>query len=130
MSLLRDNKRASLILIYDIEAQTFLSVFKNTKSYDIPGGKCFNNELYEDCAIRELEEETGLIVKKKDLKLLHFEKCDSFNIKTFIVYDYYGNIETEEEHHVSFVPIKNLLINENKNWLKYHLKILKKLKQI
>jgi ADP-ribose pyrophosphatase YjhB (NUDIX family) len=41
--------------------------------WKFPGGGSLENEEPEDTAIREVEEETGLIVQKKNLKLLDKE---------------------------------------------------------
>jgi len=41
--------------------------------WKFPGGGSQENELPENTAIRETEEETGIILKKKNLKLLYKE---------------------------------------------------------
>ena len=116
-------KRASIVLIIDIESQTYLSVFKDFYSYNIPGGKCFINENDIECAIREIREETGLLLDYNHMSLLHSEQCIDYFVST------YGYINTEEEHFVEFLPLEKLLINKNPLWVKYHKKLLEKIKK-
>ena len=122
-------KRASCVLIIDLESQTYLSVFKNKYSYNIPGGKCFIDETDIECAIREIHEETGLFLETNYMSLLMAEQCEDFFVSTYLTYTWYGDISTEEEHHVDFVPLENLLINKNPLWVKYHKKLLNQLKK-
>lgn len=125
----KDEKRASIVLIFDPESQTYLSIFKDCISFDIPGGKCFNNETFEDCAIREISEETNLDIKKEDLKLLLKEKCGDFTVTTFITTEYSGKLEAEDGYKVGFVPLEYLLYNINTTWLPYHKKIIELIKK-
>lgn len=124
----KDVNRASIVLIYDLESQTYLSIFKDCISFDIPGGKCFQDESFEDCAIRELNEETGLIVNKKDLKLMLKKNCGDYEVATFTTTTYTGKLEPEEGYRVGFVPLEYLLLNINSSWLPYHEDLLKIIK--
>jgi ADP-ribose pyrophosphatase YjhB (NUDIX family) len=123
-------KRASCVLIIDLESQTYLSVFKDNYNYNIPGGKCFINETDIDCAIREIQEETGLFLDPNYMSLLMAEQCEDYFVSTYLTYIWQGDISTEEEHSVDFVPLKNLLINKNYLWIKYHNKLLNQLKAL
>lgn len=123
MNYFKKSKRASIVVIYDIESETFLSVFKDCVSFNIPGGKCFENETYEDAAIRELDEETGAKINKKDLKLLLKETCGEYTVATYFTLFYKGKLETDEKHKIGFVPLEYILLNKNKSWLEYHKKI-------
>lgn len=122
-------KRASCVLIIDLESQTYLSVFKNKYSYNIPGGKCFIDETDIECAVREIHEETGLFLEPNYMSLLMGEQCEDFFVSTYLTYIWHGDISTEEEHFVDFVPLNNLLINKNPLWVKYHKKLLNQLKK-
>ena len=122
-------KRASIVLIIDIESQTYLSVFKDFYSYNIPGGKCFINENDIECAIREVQEETGLFLNPEYLSLLHSEQCADYFVSTYITYTWFGHISTEEEHFVEFLPLEKLLVNKNPLWVKYHKKLLEEIKK-
>jgi len=117
--------RASIVLIIDLESQTFLSIYKDMSSFNIPGGKCFHNETDIDCAIREIKEETGLFLNKNKMKLLMCEQCEEFFVSTFITYDFIGKIHSDEDHFINFIPFENLLKNNNPKWIKYHKNLLK-----
>jgi 8-oxo-dGTP pyrophosphatase MutT (NUDIX family) len=121
-------KRASIVLIIDLESQSFLSIFKDKHNYNIPGGKCFIDETDIDCAIREVQEETGLYLDEKHLDLIMSEKCEDYIVSTYITYLFYGTISSEEEHEIEFVPFENLLINKNFHWITYHKKLLNLIK--
>ncbi len=56
-------KKSNKVLITSRPKGKFLSGF-----WEIPGGKLFNNESFEDCAVRELYEEIGVYINKEDLK--------------------------------------------------------------
>lgn len=120
----KNSKRSSIVLIYDLESQTYLSIFRDCCSFNIPGGKCFDLESFEDCAIREMDEETNLKIKKKDLKLLLKEQCGDFEVATFTTTEYTGELYAEDGYRLGFVPLEYLLINQNKSWLPYHKKLL------
>jgi len=123
MNYFKKSKRASLVVVYDVESNCYLSVFKDCVSFNIPGGKCFENESFEDAAIRELEEETGAKVDKEDLILLIKEDCGDYTIATYFTLFYKGKLGTDEEHKLGFVPIEYMLSNKNTSWLDYHKKI-------
>ena len=123
MDYLKRCKRASIIVVFDIESNSYLSVFKDCVNFNIPGGKCFVNESFEDAVVRELEEETGAIVKKEDIKLLLKEKCGDYIVATYFTLFYNGKLETDEDHKIGFVPLEYMLSNSNKDWLNYHKKI-------
>ena len=129
MNLFHTN-RASIVLIIDLESQTFLSVFKDYSSFNIPGGKCFYNETDIDCAIREVEEETGMFIFENKMKLLLSEQCEDFIVSTFITYNFCGTIHSDEDHSIGFFPFEKLLINKNPKWIKYHKKILKMIRYL
>lgn len=125
----KDYKRASIVLYYDIESQTYLSIHNDCINFNLPGGKCFMNESYEDCAIRELNEETNLIVKKENLKLILKEKCGIYEVATFLMTECTGILSPEEGYRLNYVPLNYMLLNNNKEWVLYHKKILNYIKQ-
>lgn len=93
--------------------------------YGIPGGKLEPGESAIDCALRELEEETGLAAKKEYLKELpRVYKADisraggirSFEMIVFICNKYEGKLQTTEETAPEWIPLEkagelNLLPN-------------------
>lgn len=125
----KDDKRASIVLIIDIESQTYLSIFKDCINFNIPGGKCFNEESFKDCAVREMEEETNLKINKKDLKLMLKEKCGEFEVATYTTTEYTGNLYAEDGYRVGFVPLDYMLLTSNNIWLPYHEKLFKLIKR-
>ena len=54
-------KKSNKVLITSRPKGKFLSGF-----WELPGGKLFNNESFEDCAVRELYEEIGVNINKED----------------------------------------------------------------
>ena len=69
-------KKSNKVLITSRPKGKFLSGF-----WEIPGGKLFNNESFEDCAVRELYEEIGVSINKEDLKNIDLVKrlCKNCN---------------------------------------------------
>jgi len=53
-------KKSNKVLITSRPKGKFLSGF-----WELPGGKLFNNESFEDCAVRELYEEIGVNINKE-----------------------------------------------------------------
>lgn len=112
--------RASCLIIVDKHRKKFLSVWKYNGSYDIPGGKCKIIEPYEEAAIRELKEETGIIVEKINMIKLLEANDGQFNVITFMAQKHSGKIETSEKHIVGWIPLKYLNYNDNPRWKKYN----------
>ena len=118
--------RAGCILILNKEGDHFLSVSgKSGKDFNLPGGKIEYNESYIDGSIRELREETGLIVNKRDLKLLH-QNFDigrglRWYVITYIAFDWYGTIHTEETGIVKWLPLEEL--KNSQKWEVYNTKV-------
>jgi len=119
--------RAACLLVVDRHRKKFLSVFTIQGSYDIPGGKCKIIESYEDAAIRELYEETGIIVDKINMTKIMDAFDGKFNVVTFLAFVHRGAIQTQEKHLVSWVPLKYLNLNRNPQWQKYNALVYEKL---
>ena len=62
----------------------------------MPGGKLENNETYEETAVREVKEETGLHVF--NLKKLYIDFDYDIEVHTYFTYDYNGELFTKENH--------------------------------
>ena len=94
----------ALLIVVDKHTKKFVSVYKYQDSYDIPGGKCLvyedSVESFEDCAIRELKEETGLIVQKNNMFKILDANDNTFRVVTYVSYLYSGNFFTEENHRI------------------------------
>lgn len=105
--------RAGCILIIDKNKNLFLSVSnKKGTEFNLPGGKIEKYESFTDGTIRELKEETGLIVNKSDMKLFHQDYEFSCNLKWFVItyisFNWSGEIYTEETGIVKWLPLEEL----------------------
>jgi 8-oxo-dGTP pyrophosphatase MutT (NUDIX family) len=67
------DKRSRIIAVND-KGLIPLLFFKNNEKLSLPGGCKEKNEKFKETAVRELLEETGIIIKGKLVKLRVFEK--------------------------------------------------------
>lgn len=88
---------------------------KKAGYYEIPGGKIEDGELPEETAIREMKEETGMIVKElKNKGNLTIEYPDRiFEFVVFLTNKYEGKPQQFEENKSEWIKI-NELLNEDK----------------
>ena len=121
--------RAACLLVCDKHRKKFISVFKIQGSYDIPGGKAKMIESFEDAAIRELREETGLVVDKINMTKIMDATTGGFRVVTYLAFAHKGHIQTQEDHLVSWIPYKYLNYNNNPMWRKYNALVYEKLLQ-
>ena len=107
---------ASCVLI--INKNNFLSVsLKNDHTdFNLPGGTVEKNESIEEAGIREVKEETGINVF--NLKFLHKDISNDYEVTTFYTYDYEGEIFTNENHVVKWLPL--LYLTKSKTWPEYN----------
>lgn len=91
-------------IIIDAANRILLGKRKNTfgeGTYGLPGGHLKSNETIEQCAIREIKEETGLIVKEEDLKVINMARTfDRIQIGV-LVNKYVGSPIIGEPHKCS-----------------------------
>ena len=87
---------------------------KKAGYYEIPGGKIEEGELPEQTAIREMQEETGIIVKDlKNKGNLTIEYPDrKFEFVVFLADDYQGQPLQFEENTSEWIDINELLQKE------------------
>lgn len=87
---------------------------KKAGYYEIPGGKIEEGELPEQTAIREIQEETGIIVKNlKNKGNLTIEYPDrKFEFVVFLADDYQGQPLQFEENTSEWIDINELLQKE------------------
>jgi len=100
-------KKSSKILITSRPKGKFLSGF-----WEIPGGKLFNYESFEDCVVRELHEEIGVKVDKKDLEnidlITHRYKNNIIIMMIYLVEYWSGKIKLKEKQQLSWITNKQI----------------------
>ena len=100
-------KKSSKILITSRPKGKFLSGF-----WEIPGGKLFNYESFEDCVVRELHEEIGVTIDKKDLKnidlITHRYKNNIIIMMIYLVEYWSGKIKLKEKQQLSWITNKQI----------------------
>ena len=121
-------KLAVCVLIVNKKKCYFLGVSlkEDHEDFNLPGGMVFQNETIIEAAKREVQEETGLIIY--NLKFLYENYDNDVNVITYYTYDYYGDINTSENHIVKWLPIYNL--TNSKKWKNYNSEIYNKFLKI
>jgi len=109
---------AVCVLILNNEKTKFLSVSlkEDHTDFNLPGGKVEQNETFEEAAIREIKEETGLDIY--NLNFLYKDYDVNFEVITYYTLSYQGIINTLENHIVKWLPLYDL--NKSKKWTVYN----------
>ena len=106
-------------LLYVMKDDKTLMLYRNKRKKDYHegkwnglGGKFELGESPEECAIRELEEESGLIAKtlilKGHLTFPMFDSVDDWYVFVFIVDKFEGELIESEEGELRWIPNKEL----------------------
>ena len=106
-------------LLYVMKDDKTLMLYRNKRKKDYHegkwnglGGKFELGESPEECAIRELEEESGLIAKnlilKGHLTFPMFDGVDDWYVFVFIVDKFEGELIDSEEGELRWIPNKEL----------------------
>ncbi len=67
--------------------------------YSLPAGHVDEGETIEDCLVREVKEEIGIVVKKKDIELVHVMHRKEADIRLdffYVTQRYSGEVENME----------------------------------
>jgi len=82
--------------------------------YDIPGGKIEDGETAEQAAIREMEEETGIVVKnlKHRGRFIADNPNKIFDFEVFLTADFEGEPQDFAENTSEWIEIEELLKKE------------------
>ena len=115
---------AVCVLIVDETKTNFLSVSlkEDHTDFNLPGGKVELNETYEEAAIREVKEETGLDVF--NINFLYKDIDTEYEVITYYTLSYQGKINTLENHIVKWLPLYDL--TKSKKWPVYNSMIYNK----
>jgi len=109
---------AVCVLIINETNKHFLSVSlkDDHTDFNLPGGKVEMNESFQEAAIREVKEETGLNVY--NLIFLHKDIDMDYEVITYYTKEYQGFINTVENHVIKWLPLYDL--TKSKKWPEYN----------
>ena len=108
-------KLATLCYVKDNSVNKTLMLYRNKKENDYHkgkwnglGGKFELGETPEECAIRELKEESGLTIKNPKLKGLltfpNFDGVDDWYVFVFVITDFEGSLIDSPEGRLEWIP--------------------------
>lgn len=128
------SKNILATLCYVCKDNKVLMIYRNKKKNDIHegkynglGGKLEKGETPYDCVIREVKEESGLLIKKPILKgflsFPEFDGVNGWNVFVYLARDFKGKIKKSKEGELVWVNIDDLnrlnLWEGDKYFLKY-----------
>jgi 8-oxo-dGTP diphosphatase len=100
-------KKSNKVLITSRPKGKFLSGY-----WELPGGKLLTQESFEDCAVRELYEEIGVIIEKENLDnidlVTHRYKNNIIIIMIYLVEFWTGKIRLKEKQHLCWLNRKEI----------------------
>jgi hydrolase, NUDIX family len=108
-------------MIYDDQGNVLVEekLIHNSKGLISPGGHVEPGEAFVDSAIREIHEETGLVIK--DIELCGVKDWVEFDGSRYIVFlyktcEFSGELKSSDEGKVFWMPLEELRKAENKLW--------------
>ncbi len=104
------------IAIINIKKEILLEKRKDCGWWGMTGGKLEIGETIEECGIREIKEETGIMIKKDQLKFLGIYS----NPKDGRILNYYDNrVQLIDIIYYSFINVINFKVSEESYELKF-----------
>lgn len=105
-----------MVLVMDEEEKKILLLNKTTgnwRGYQAPGGHLEVGESLEECAIREVKEETGLLVKELKYKgIAHWynrKEQSRYMVFSYLTSEYEGTLlPRTKEGSIAWIPIDQL----------------------
>ena len=124
----KQSKLAAVALIFNEDRTKLLGVSRkdNHKLFGLPGGKIDVGESVHGGVIREVSEETGLVVKMAHPIFLRED--GEFLAAVYLVSEWTGEISTKESGLVKWITFEDLkqgAFSEYNTKLEEHLKFLK-----
>lgn len=112
-------KLATLCYVQDKKSNSTLMIHRVKKENDYHhgkwnglGGKFENGESPEECALREIKEESGLIAKSIKMKgfitFPIFDGIEDWHVFLFIIDDYEGDLIASNEGNLAWIPNEQL----------------------
>lgn len=114
----RDLKFSVQVVILNERGDTLcVSRKDNHKDFGLPGGKVDPEDAsLEDALIREVKEETGLIIEKEDLLKVYSFCKNGYMGHTYLCEKYKGEIQTDEPHVVKWSNFQEVTEGSFGNW--------------
>lgn len=111
MAHIRSHKRpvAACVVIFRDQAILAVSRKKDATAYGLPAGKIEDGESPEAAAVRELFEETGIVVSAENLTFVYEGMVGSKLVQTYTAHDPGGEIQQSEEGVVIWAGWPSLL---------------------
>jgi len=107
------DSHAQVVILNDKGQICLVSRKEDHKDFGLPGGKLEGNETFEEAAIREVKEETGLTIK--NLTMIFAMHRKGRMGQTFIA-EYSGKLETDENHVVKWGIMKEAIEGKFGYW--------------
>lgn len=114
---------AVCVILLSTNASHFLSVgrYDAPDDYCFAGGKVEKGETWGQCAVREVREETGLIIQSRHLEFVYADIVDdAFNVITYVCRWHSGTLGTSEPHYLQWVPLEKMCECRKETWQLYH----------
>jgi 8-oxo-dGTP diphosphatase len=105
---MRNIKLASIAVIFNDDKSKILGVSRkdDKTKFGLPGGKIDEGEIIYNGMIREVKEETGIIVLSASP--IFFREDGDYVVNVYLVNEYEGTINTTEKGVVSWITFDDL----------------------